>query len=71
MNNIDLIKHYKPETKLNIFLTNKGEVTLTIGNLIDNFFDSRFIGFKLPQDKSTHFINIQSIHSISISNEEN
>ena len=71
MNNIDLIKHYKPEIKLNIILANKIKIILKIGDLVDNFYDSRFIGYKLPQDKSTHFINIQSIHSISISNEEN
>lgn len=71
MNNIDLIKYYKPETKLNIILASQTKIILKIGDLVDNFYDSRFIGFKLPQDKITHFINIQSIESINIIDEEN
>lgn len=66
MNNIDLIKHYKPETKLNIILANQIKIMLKVGDLVDDFYDSRFIGYKLQQDKITHFINIQAIESINI-----
>lgn len=71
MNNIDLIKYYKPETKLNIILANQTKIMLKVGDLVDDFYESRFIGFKLPQDKITHFINMQSIESINIINEQN
>lgn len=66
MNNIDLIKRYKPETKLNIILANQIKIMLKVGDLVDNFYDSRFVGYKIPQDKITHFINIQAIESINI-----
>ena len=71
MNNIDLIKYYKPETKLNIILASQTKIILKIGDLVDDFYDSRFIGFKTPRDKQTHCINIQSIESINIIDEEN
>lgn len=71
MNNIDLIKYYKPETKLNIILARQTKIILKIGDLVDNFYDSRFIGYKLQHAKTTHFINIQSIESINIIDEEN
>lgn len=71
MNNIDLIKRYKPETEIIIFLNNHNKVPLIVDYLVDNFYDSRFIGFKIPKDEQTHFINIQSIESINIIDEEN
>lgn len=71
MNNIDLIKRYEPNNRLNIILSNKTSIMLKIGDLVDDFYESRFIGFKRPQDNTTRFINMQSIESINIINEQN
>lgn len=71
MNNIDLIKHYKPEDEIIIILKNQKKIPLIVDHLVDDFYDSRFIGFKIPRDEQTHFINIQSIESINIIDEEN
>lgn len=61
-----LIKHYNPEDEIIIILKNQNKIPLIVDQLVDDFYDSRFIGFKTPRDKQTHFINIQSIESINI-----
>lgn len=70
MNNINLIRNYTPETEINIILKNKATFHFKVSSLLKNFLDDSFIGFHL-EDNTTRFINMQSIESINIINEQN
>ncbi|MCT6809350.1 MAG: hypothetical protein M3012_07595 [Staphylococcus epidermidis] len=71
MNNIDLKRKYKNNVYVSIYLDddNSGTISFKIGDLIDEFFDSRFIGYRGIGDDKDIFINVNKILKICIHDE--
>lgn len=68
MNNIDLKRKYKNDVYVSIYLDddNSGTIFFKIGDLIDEFFDNMFIGYRGIGDEKDIFINVNKILKICI-----